>query len=352
MKASIFNRYALILMVAPLLFLTGCDIHEYPTVSPTAEHEVTVEFNVKSMFDWENMTEWEYDGSTKSYVPEGRMRFIFRLYPVDQKSRAAVEHVQEHIVYGDIEQMYGATFTLDLLPGEYDLMAWADLEIPDCEGEFYHDASDFSAITLTRHEGNSHHRDAFRGSKRITVYSDMYEREKEPITIYMERPFAKFEIVTNDLEEFITKQMTAAAAKEAELKGETKDGTETKSIDLNEYVVKIIYPMYMPNTYNMFTDKPIDSTTGISFESDITQVSATEATLGFDHVFVNGIESLVSVQIAIYDKEGTLLSQTGIMDIPLTRNRHTIVTGSFLIQEASGGVSIDPSFDGEYNIWI
>ena len=38
------------------------------------------------------------------------------------------------------------------------------------------------------------------------------------------------------------------------------------------------------------------------------------------------------------------------IEVPLQRNRHTVIRGMFLMSEASGGVSINPEFDGDYNL--
>ena len=66
--------------------------------------------------------------------------------------------------------------------------------------------------------------------------------------------------------------------------------------------------------------------------------------------FVNGKEAAVTVQIGIYDNEETLLSLSKPIEVPLKRSHHTILTGMFLMSEASGGVTINPDFDGEHNL--
>ena len=107
---------------------------------------------------------------------------------------------------------------------------------------------------------------------------------------------------------------------------------------------------FMPDAYSMNTDKPVDSSTGVMFESTLRKLSESEATMGFDYVFVNGKKSAVTVQIGIYDNEGTQLSLTEPIEVPLKRSHHTIMTGMFLMSEASGGVTINPDFDGDHNL--
>ena len=106
----------------------------------------------------------------------------------------------------------------------------------------------------------------------------------------------------------------------------------------------------MPCAYSMFTDKPVDSSTGVMFQSALKGLNDREASLGFDYVFVNGTESAITVQIGLYDKEGTRLSLTEPIRVPLRRNHHTVLRGKFLMSKASGGVTINPDFDGDHNL--
>ena len=36
--------------------------------------------------------------------------------------------------------------------------------------------------------------------------------------------------------------------------------------------------------------------------------------------------------------------------VPLRRSVHTVVRGSFLLSDASGGMGIDPGYDGDHNM--
>ena len=110
------------------------------------------------------------------------------------------------------------------------------------------------------------------------------------------------------------------------------------------------YVGFLPHADSMNTDKLVGSSTGVMFESTLKKRSEAEATMGFDYVFVNGKKSAVTVQIVIYDSEGTHLSLTEPIEVPLKRSHHTILTGMFLMSEASGGVTINPDFDGDHNL--
>ncbi|MDD6622868.1 MAG: hypothetical protein PUE90_09215, partial [Bacteroidales bacterium] len=107
-----------------------------------------------------------------------------------------------------------------------------------------------------------------------------------------------------------------------------------------------------PCSFNMFTNKPADSWTGVAFTSRLIKINEQEAELGFDYVFVNGSEAKVSVCVEVYDSENNLLANINPIEVPLVRSQLTIVRGEFLTSKATGGVGIVPDFDGEYNIVI
>ena len=149
------------------------------------------------------------------------------------------------------------------------------------------------------------------------------------------------------MKEFIDKEYQYLL-KEAETRGEVPP----TRVNTDDYKVVLYYSGYMPFAYNMNTDKPVDSKLGVSFESKIDVLNENEASLGFDYVFVNGKTSAVTVQIGLYDKEDRQLALSVPINVPLQRNHHTVVKGSFLMEETSGGITINPDFDGNHNIVI
>jgi hypothetical protein len=239
--------------------------------------------------------------------------------------------------------------TLDLPSGDYNIKVWSDLVKPNTVVPFY-DAANFSEITLQgEHQPNTDYRDAFRGTNSISLVADYMERIPDTLDITMQRPLAKFELITNDVVEFIVKETIRVASKSNGGKTPTDDDAPSRVINLEDYKVMFYYVGFMPDTYSMYTDKPVDSSTGVFFESTLKKLTESEATLGFDYMMVNDKKSIVTVKIGIFDNEGLQLSMSDPIEVPLQRNYHTVIRGMFLLSEASGGVSINPEFDGEYN---
>lgn len=343
-----------LIIYMPLVLLTACDVHEWPD---TPEN---VTFRLKLRYE-RDMTVWEhlYDGTevTEQGLGDtydngrehGKMRYIIRAYPLTEKQRPAQKYTREFVFTKDIAEGYDHEATLDLAAGDYRIMVWSDL-VENDDVDPYHDAGDFAEITLQGdHRGNDDYRDAFRGTGDISLTADVAEYVPGTLEITMQRPLAKFEFITDDLAEFIQKEGLRIAEKNGGAKSASGNEPATR-VNIEDYKVAFHYVGFMPCAYSMLTDKPVDSSTGVMFRSDLKELNDREASLGFDYVFVNGTESAVTVQVGLYDKEGARLSLTEPIRVPLRRNRHTVLRGKFLMSEASGGVTINPDFDGDHNL--
>ena len=164
-------------------------------------------------------------------------------------------------------------------------------------------------------------------------------------------------LVVLDNREYLIRQKEAEMKAQQGVSPESADPkadpkADIKNINTNDFRVVFRYQGFMPCSFNMFTNKPADSWTGVAFDSTMQRLSDTEVELGFDYVFVNGGESTVPVSVEVYDTDGTLLSSTLPIDVPVVRNKLTVVRGNFLSSKASGGVSIRTELDGEYNLEI
>ncbi len=336
-----------LLLVATLVGMTSCDVHEFPSVPTHTAAVLHLHFNT-------DMTQTDYYVSRGpetriDYSPvrtEGKMRCIVRFYPKDINGNTSTIY-KEYTAVHDLAQGYDFDMNIAAPVGEYTVMAWADLT-DNAEGAVpFYTATDFSGITLTdTYTGSTDYRDAFRGTSAVNITASEDEQEAVDVQVDMERPLAKFEFVANDLRKFMEQQSQAAESRARQ----GSKGAASRGISLDEFQFVFIYKGYMPCTYNMFTDRPVDSKTGVTFRGRVMQLSEDEASVGFDYVFVNHQESAVTVQLGIYDSAGSLISVSDPVNVPLKRSQHTIVRGQFLTQEATGGVGIDPKYSGDFNI--
>lgn len=379
---SLIRAVVMGLMVGTLL--VGCDatIHEYPD-----ELQIKEDFVLTLNFDL-NITpyttiEQDLTRATSQALraqQQHKVRYIVNVYKANDEgefSRKAVEHIT---LYAQSIAEKLPPIHLQLLPGKYRFITWADYVLSSNDKATYYDASQFEEIKMLhdeagQYQGNTPWRDAFIGQADVEV-----EPLKDgSVTIEMERPLAKYRFVTTDLDEFIQQAIEREQAKAEEkalqeaiaagkLSTTTADSSQqrtnalvdtkadtkadTRSVDLNKFRIRMVYPMFVPCSFNAFTNKPADSWTAQQYEGKITQLSETEAELGFDFVFVNGAEAKITVGLALYDSDGELISSIDPITLPIKRSRLTTVRGKFLTSHTTSSVGINPSFDGEYNIEI
>ena len=346
-----------IIMYIPLLLLTACelDVHEWP------ERPVITRVHMKLGYETE-MTEWfhRYDdvktievGYGETYdniLDEGEMRYIVRAYPLNSKSQVSQYYAHEYVFTKDVKDGYDYEATLDMTAGRFRIMVWSDFVR---DGSSYYNPDNFNEISLQGdYVANSDYRDAFRGTTDLTVVSDYVESDPDTFAVTMQRPLGKLELITTDVVEFIEKEFTRLVFGVDNGKNSLIEEDHTRVINIDDYKVVLYYSGFLPISYNMNTDRPIDSSTGIMYESSLKLLSETTASIGFDYVFVNGNKLSVAVQIGVYNDDGTELSLTEPIEISLKRNHHTKLTGKFLITETTGGIVIMPSFDGEHNIIV
>ena len=108
----------------------------------------------------------------------------------------------------------------------------------------------------------------------------------------------------------------------------------------------------MPSAFSIATDRTVWSETNVSFNSRLRQLNPDEASMGFDYVFANADDAKVIMSVSLSDIDGNVISRSNDITVPLERVKVTTVRGTFLTDDADGGVSIDPDFDGEFNIMI
>ncbi len=345
------NRAIAILwtLLLSLLCAGGCDIHEFPDIPEKMQFHLRLKYETGfirwyHVYEKGKVTDKGTGDAYDNMLESGDIRYFVRAFQAsDMKNGTQTE---EFMLTRKMEEGYDCEYDLGIPSGDYSIMIWSDLS-PGEKHESHYDCGNFSGIFLNGpYRGSDDYKDAFRGAGSLSLMSDYHERKPDTLDISMQRPLAKYEFITTDLDEFIDKEQTRLEMLEKSGKG----GSVTTRVNIDNYKVAVSYVGFMPDTYNMFTDKPVDSSLGVIFESGLKQLDEGKASLGFDYVFVNGTESKVTVKIGLYDEKGTLVSMTEPIEVPLKRNHHTIIQGGFLTSKASGGVSISPDYNGDYNL--
>lgn len=341
MKA--FRSYLLMMLMA--LTLGACDVHEFPRElepePPQRVATITLHFSPEIPL-WQELQhdESKVNAPTRTGDVQLERRYIILAYPM-VKGEFSRDAADGWTFYGPAEADPDTTFTIQIPEGEFRLLAWSDLTETGKRADRHYDTTDFNEIILADKEnysGSDDSRDAFRGESRIA-------RDDSQCTVPMIRPLAKFRFVTTDLDKFISQETRRSGIN-------SRDDTRRPDL-MDNYIVRFVYPRYMPCSFNMFTNRPADSWTGMFYDSDIRSIDEATAEIGFDYVFVNTHDTSVNVAIEVYDRDsGTLLARINPIDVPLRRSHLTVVTGPFLTTRAEGGAGINPDYDGEFNIEI
>ena len=342
----------ILLALYSVFALVSCDIHEWPEDLPPE----IVPFTVHLDFDTSLPIYEEIDHSNTRGEDERDIRYILGVYPYDKAGNPTRVADTMVVFTKNSYEGYNHTFTLDIPEGNYNFLVWTDYVEDDTQQDLYYATSDFTEIILAdrkHHMGNTDYRDAFRGEKSSIVladnpyYATISRAVDTEVTIPMVRPLAKLKIIATDLQEFIRHAKRLIAQKAADKESSTRG--EIPAFTVDNYRVVFRYNGFMPCSFNMFTNKPADAWTGVTFDSRLTVLSDDEVEVGFDYVFVNGSESSVSVTVEVYDWENELVSRSSPITVPIVRSKLTIVRGDFLTSKAAGGVGIVPDFDGDFN---
>ena len=361
--------YYISLCVMLLLAFVGCDVHEFPEERydkvPFLLH---LNFNTEMPLHKEITYTRSGNAETKGLAEQHDVRYIINAYRTDNM-RSENREADTTFVFtkSDVEDL-NYTAQLQLSEGTYDFKVWADYVDAGSTDDKYYDTRDFSKIILAdkeNHSGSNDCRDAFRGYATATVTNPTYYTGSvasaidNQATAEMKRPMGKFKFVSTDVDVFLSR--VAQMMKERGMPMSVDAGSDTKtayeqllqSIDLGEFYVVFRYNHFMPCEYNIFTDKPGDSWTGMSFTSRMYMENEMEMTLGYDYIFVNGSETTLAISVEVYNRDGELMSSSNPINVPIVRSKMTVVKGEFLTSKASGGITINPGYDGEdYNIEI
>ena len=355
-------RYILLCLILLLVFV-GCDVHEFPE-----DYGVRVPFLLHLDFSTEMPLYKEIlytrGGETRESTEPHDIRYIINAYRTDNKrSNNRVADTTFVFSKSDISDL-NYTAYLQLPEGTYDFKVWVDYVDAGSTDDKYYDTRDFAEIILAdkgNHSGSNDYRDAFRGYASATVTNPDYytgsivDSINNQATVEMQRPMGKFKFVSTDVELFLIRVAQRLSEKGVNIMpiGDNNHISQAmyeqllQRIDLEGFKIIFRYNLFMPCSFNMFTDRPADSWTGVSFVSPMFIEGEYEMNMGYDYIFVNGSETTVNVSLEVRNKAGELIASSIPFDVPIVRSKLTIVKGNFLTTKATGGVSINPGYEGK-----
>lgn len=348
----------LCLAAAAVLGTASCEVHEYPHDGGAhggGKVEFVLNLDYTGALKWGFHKEIDYGGTESkasaqlaAHAGGVDVRYMVKAYRVGTDgSTATMPDTVVTETSADTAHL-NRSVVLRLEPGAYKFLVWTDYVEHGKIDNLYFDPADFNEVTYCNRDGyrgNDDQRQCFRGERGAVVHGSV----TDTATVDMERPMAKYKFISTDLNEFLAMVVLRRAGKGAKAPSKSEMELAMSKINVADFKIRFIYTGFLPCSFNMWTNRPNDSWTGVTFDSRLVALSASEMELGGDLVLVNGHESSVAVRVEVYDHDGTLLSSTDPINVPLMRNRLTVVRGHFLTSKASGGIGLVTRFDGEYD---
>lgn len=261
--------------------------------------------------------------------------------------------VERRILAGEpaSDGVHSIQTTFALHAAKYHAVAWVDYVDAGLVADKYYEVDTLSSIRIPDSEhyvGNEAYKDAYAGNQvfDLSAYRDIWNAETSS-AMKVTPAVAKIEFIATDVDKFLGQ--TAPSGNSNLLAG---DGASPGDLDVASLQITVQYAGYFPSSYNAYTGKPNDASLGVSFDCCATPLSDTEARLAGDHVFVNGSESAVTVNLLVRDNRGNLLNEVAGIRVPVVSGKLTTIRGEFLTKKISSGIGINPNFEGEYNIVI
>lgn len=335
------------------MILSSCDVHEFPD-PVESEISFTLNLSYETSLPLYKVITHVNDSRAVDNSEDYNIRYTIEVYPAEEENKSQGRTTLHRFVFvkEDISTLdYSVKIPLER--GAYNFVVWSDY-VKANDNDLYYNTSAFDEITLrgNSHSGSNDLRDTFLGS----VTSEVSESTASA-TIDMQRPMAKFNFISNDVKEFVSNVQSIRAEKNNSRSSEkSNNGTNSgtigfEDIDFSDFNIVFRYNGFMPDSFNAYTNKPSDASTGVSFDSKIRILKNGDAELGFDYIFVNETESSISVSVEVYDYDGELLSRFRPIEVPLVRSHLTTIKANFLTS-GTGGVTIIPDFDGDFNIQV
>lgn len=331
------KRYICIIsMIAVMAAAFVSCLHEYPDTQTPAD--VLVEFSFELSEDMPELKDAYNSPETALSGEDYDFRYQVRAYRKLPTGGYAKEPLYGFTFYKDDVQDLRYRQTIAVQEGSYRLLVWVDYVKNASEEDLYYDTKDFSRIELLGedHVANTVAKDVFIGEADIEAVRFGSYAEPVKALIELSRPVGKYVIISEDLEEFKKQQLSAGNG---------------QIVNIQDFYAVITYRSYMPDAFNLTNGKPIDAHGGVSYKSPVIETGTNEACLGFDYVLIPE-ETTISISVAFYSKDGSLLTDTGTFDIDLKRGHVTKVIRKYLTGSIGGGLGIDTDFKGDNNIYL
>lgn len=323
------DKLTFMLLSLLVLFLQGC-IHEYPSGSGDDPTKVSLSLKINLDMKW--------DGKKIDFAHESK-----GVRDPDVRIMALLSSPGLPSIKNQESFQYEPSASTPLLlriptplyPAEYDLHLWCDFLHPETGSPIGFDISTLSDIRpLFNHGEVSDSYDAryYAGKLDLREYTGKWDTDAV-VTIATVNPIGRFRLVAADYNEFLR--------------------LFDKEIRRGEkYSVTIEYQSAIPEAFSLTDCLPIRPAEKVTFTLplDIIAVPGIELELASDCLFLppDGME--VNLKTTILNSAKALVAQTSGINFLMQRGCITTLSGRFLTNFISGGLSVDNEWNGEITI--
>lgn len=326
---------------AALSLLAACDVHELP-IDNDSTIDVALLVTRDEPFTLYKTVEYTVTkAEAADYVPH----YVVRIHHYVDEMQYSVEPDLAFTWTGEPGEQV-ATVPVESLPSrKYRVFIWCDLVRAGSEKSAYTASGDVWTLSVSKNTYTTapEVRDAFQAAVDMDLSDVRSGRQSYRQEVTLTRPHSKVTFIANDKEEYLER-------------GETLD-------DLSAFKTVINYTTGIPLGFSVYSGKVSSVTEGLSYTAKPFLYSNGEPGLGYDYFFTPEGEGTVGITMSFY--KGTELLSTFTGDVPVRRGCETIIRGNFLTGgtsplppeppgpgpdepvDGSGGISINPGFDGD-----
>lgn len=315
-------------------FLFSACVHDYPSMTDDGEMGIDptlIEVSVEVQLDL-SLKPLQLKSGAKDSAGNYQRRFVVE---VRHDGKTVIHLIK--IISEPSNRKLCLPLRLKLKALEYTIAVWTDYVYAGSESDFYYNTTDLEGVSFTApYMVSVDSRDCLYGTAALDLrsYRDKWNIDVKA-SVEMVRPFAKYEIIATDVEDF------------------NKHLRRNRGVS-KEFTATIIYDFYFPTVFNVWTGRPDQSGLGVAFTVPVPVPAdeSGECVIASDYIFTGNSGSVMPLTIELHDNEGNLFARTTGLQVPYQRGYQTTLRGSFLTHGIDNGVDIDTEFDGDIDVNI
>lgn len=237
----------------------------------------------------------------------------------------------------DLSQPFRLPFSFQLDPRRYEIAIWCDCLDPADNTPSGYDASSLSDIKAMKDpQGWTVHKDCFFHLGILDLREHSREESKSvTVPVSLERPLGGFRLIADDYQEFINVNEGAIR------KGES-------------YSVEISIQPGLARGFDLLDRSPLrrKESDKISCPVRITTIPGIEMELASAYPFCGDETVDFTIDVFVFNSAKALISKTQGISFPMRKGALTTIRGRLLTNYINGGITVDPTWDGEIDIEI